>query len=106
MIPYCNAHGIGLIPWGVLQAGRLARPTTTNSIRYEWRKTNQVDDPLSDADTGIIARVQELAERKGWSMTQVALAWTGSKVTSPIVGTSSVCFLSVLSNCSESLHFE
>ena len=34
--------------------------------------------------------MQELAEKKGWSMSQVALAWTNKRVTSPIVGFSSV----------------
>lgn len=38
----------------------------------------------------IIKRVQELAEQKCWTMSQVALAWTMKRVTSPIIGFSSV----------------
>jgi len=45
---------------------------------------------LSDADNKIITRVHELAEKKGWPMTQVALAWILQKNTIPIVGFSSV----------------
>lgn len=38
----------------------------------------------------IINRVEELAKRKQWTMSQVTLAWTLKRVTSPIIGFSSV----------------
>lgn len=38
----------------------------------------------------IIRRVEELAKKKGWTMAHVALAWTLKRVTSPIIGFSSV----------------
>ena len=38
----------------------------------------------------IIKRVEELATKKGWTMSQVTLAWTSKRVTSPIIGFSSV----------------
>jgi hypothetical protein len=41
-------------------------------------------------DDEIVRRVEALAKDKGWTMSQVALAWIGEKVTSPIVGVSSV----------------
>ena len=41
-------------------------------------------------DEKIIGRVQEIAEKKGWPMSQVALAWINKRVTSPIIGFSSV----------------
>jgi aryl-alcohol dehydrogenase-like predicted oxidoreductase len=34
--------------------------------------------------------VQELAEKKGWKMSQVALAWINTKISSPIIGFSSI----------------
>jgi aryl-alcohol dehydrogenase-like predicted oxidoreductase len=34
--------------------------------------------------------VQELAEKKGWKMSQVALAWINKRISSPIIGFSSV----------------
>jgi aryl-alcohol dehydrogenase-like predicted oxidoreductase len=37
-----------------------------------------------------VRRVEKIAGEKGWTMSQVALAWIGEKVTSPIVGFSSV----------------
>ena len=41
-------------------------------------------------DEAIIDRVQELAEKKGWKMSHVALAWLNRRVLSPIIGFSSV----------------
>jgi aryl-alcohol dehydrogenase-like predicted oxidoreductase len=41
MNAYCNFAGIGLIPWGPLNAGRLARPLTESTIRSEGRKSQQ-----------------------------------------------------------------
>ncbi len=41
-------------------------------------------------DETIIDRVQELAEKKGWKMSQVALAWLNKRISSPIIGFSSV----------------
>lgn len=34
--------------------------------------------------------MQELAEKKGWTMSHVALAWINKRITSPIIGFSSV----------------
>ena len=48
-----------------------------------WSGTGEPDDTIID-------RVQELAETKGWKMSQVALAWINKRVTSPIIGFSSV----------------
>ena len=86
MIPYCLATGIGLIPWGPLAAGLLARPA--NASTSTQRGQNKADDPLRNED--ILNKVEEIAQKKGWTMTQVALAWIRKRCTSPIVGFSSV----------------
>lgn len=44
---------------------------------------------LTEADKVINKRVQELAEEKGWKMSQVALAWIRGKGCIPIVGLTS-----------------
>ena len=44
----------------------------------------------TDVDKQIVKRVQELAEKKGWKMSEVALAWINKRCTSPIIGFSSV----------------
>lgn len=38
----------------------------------------------------IITRVEVVAKQKGWTMSQVTLAWMQKRVTSPIIGFSSV----------------
>ncbi|MDE6595363.1 MAG: aldo/keto reductase, partial [Oscillospiraceae bacterium] len=40
----------------------------------------------AEADGKIIRRVEELAEKRGVSMTEISLAWLLTKVTSPVVG--------------------
>ena len=90
MIPYCNAHGIGLIPWGPLHAGDLARPLGSSTTRSESAKGSPFERIHSEADKVVLTRVEEVAKKKGWTMGQVSLAWIGEKVSSPIVGVSSV----------------
>ena len=48
------------------------------------------DKPLGDVDAEIIGRVEELAKKKGWTMSQIALAWINKRISSPIIGFSSV----------------
>ena len=43
-----------------------------------------------EVDESIIGRVEQIAQKRGWSMTEVALAWINKRVTSPIVGITSV----------------
>lgn len=93
MIPYCKAHGIGIIPWGPLAAGSLARPFELNkeSTRANFSASTVFAPVYSTETKTIISRVEEIAKKKGWTMAQVALAWTTSNITSPIVGISKVC---------------
>ncbi|KAF8122913.1 NADP-dependent oxidoreductase domain-containing protein [Boletus edulis] len=81
---------IGVIPWGPLAAGELARPLGTKTTRVDSTKGTIFERKHSEADKTIINRVQELASRKNVTMAQIALAWIGQKVTSPIVGANSI----------------
>lgn len=54
------------------------------------RSSDKSIDSIPAADREIIKRTQELAEKKGWKMSQVALSWIEKRVSSPIVGFSSV----------------
>ena len=90
MIPYCKDHGIGLIPWSPLHRGDLAKPVTEHSTRREETKGSFFEVPLTEADKTIIDRVEEIANKRGWKMAEVALSWIKGKVTSPIVGVNSV----------------
>ena len=87
MNKFCLETGVGLIPWGPLAQGHLARPyhAAGSTLRSEG------EPALPEADVKIIGRVEELAKKKGWKMSHVALAWHDYKgVSSPIVGFSKV----------------
>ena len=67
--------------------GKLARPHQEMGSTARSASVS----PLTEADTKIISRVEELAKKKGWKMSQVALAWSMSKgISSPIIGYSKV----------------
>lgn len=90
MLAYCNFNGIGVIPWAPLAAGDLARPIGTETVRLSSAKGTIFEKQLSEADKTIVNRVEELANKKGVKMGQIALAWVGQKVASPIVGVNSI----------------
>lgn len=90
MLAYCKHNGIGVIPWAPLASGLLARPAGTETARLNSIKGTAFEKKVSSADATIIKRVEELAEKKNSKMSQIALAWVASKVSSPIVGISSV----------------
>ena len=89
MIRICRKSGVGIIPWSPLYAGRLGRPAGDTSTVRSKRPSGH-HPTTSDADAEIIGRVQELAKRKGWKMSEVALVWHKSKGTVPILGLNSV----------------
>jgi aryl-alcohol dehydrogenase-like predicted oxidoreductase len=95
MNKYCHEAGIGLIPWGPLSAGALARPlsaqgsTTRSSGNTKSFVPGETNEINYAADQEIIRRVEQLAEKKGWTMSQVAIAWISTNVSSPIIGFSS-----------------
>ncbi|TDL18348.1 Aldo keto reductase [Rickenella mellea] len=94
MNAYCNYHGIGLIPWSPLYGGDLARPLGTSTVRKEVMtaafKGTIHEIKTTESDRQIITWTTELSKKKGWTMSQVALAWIGTKVASPIVGITSI----------------
>ncbi|KAL6819994.1 Aldo/keto reductase [Trichoderma camerunense] len=87
MNKFCEATGVAIIPWGPLAEGKLARPVTAQGSTSRSAGTEETLRPES---VEIINRVEELAKRKDWTMSQVTLAWTQKRVTSPIIGFGSV----------------
>ena len=93
MLPLCRAEGIGVIPWSPLARGKLTRDWDVESDRQasdEYAKKLYAD--VSNADREIVDRVGKVAERRGLTRAQVALAWVLQQagVTSPIVGTTKI----------------
>ncbi|MGZ6745684.1 MAG: aldo/keto reductase, partial [Nocardioides sp.] len=76
----------GVIPWSPLARGRLTRDWDTSTARAE---TDEFGGTLyRDEDATIVDTVAAVAERRGVSRAQVALAWVMAQptVVSPIVG--------------------
>lgn len=91
MHPLCQAEGIAVMPWSPLARGRLTRAWGENTARSasdEYGKT--LYNSAEENDALIAQRVAELAEEKGVSRAQIALAWMLHKpaVTTPIIGAS------------------
>ncbi len=96
MIPLCRSEGIGLLPWSPLARGYLTRPPS----RKEATARGEVDDyarrlyDYPEADR-ILEAVGRVAELRGVSRAQVALAWVLSRpgVTAPIIGATRMAHL-------------
>ena len=88
MVPFCAQENIALTPYSALASGRLARlPGEHRTVRAEKDAYAKFKyDATANQDNVIIARVAELAEEHGVTMTEISLAWLLTKVTSPVVG--------------------
>ena len=88
MVPYCDEENIALTPYSALASGRLSRlPGKGGTLRAEKDAYAKFKyDKTADQDNMIIARVAELAEKHGVTMTEISLAWLLTKVTAPVVG--------------------
>ena len=87
MVPYCREENIAMTPYSALAGGRLSRhPGETSRRLQEDSYAHLKYDAARDQDAPILARVAELADRRGVSMTEISLAWLLTKVTAPIVG--------------------
>ena len=89
LIPICRQMNVTLMPYSPLAAGHLARPTwQSDSLRG---KTDRVSkgkyDRMEQYDMKIVDRVNELSQKYGCKMSQIAIAWQWAKgVASPIIG--------------------
>ncbi|CAI7625707.1 unnamed protein product [Penicillium pancosmium] len=89
MNPFCEADGVGLIPWSPLARGLLARPWEEKSSRAEQdQKTKRWF--VGNQNEVIVNRVGDLATRKNCTMSSVAMAWLLRKGACPIVGLNSI----------------
>jgi len=86
MLPLCADQGVGVIPWSPLARGRLTRDWDAETTRSD---TDEFGKSLyRESDRSVVETVAAVAERRGVSRAQVALAWVMANpvVTSPIVG--------------------
>jgi aryl-alcohol dehydrogenase (NADP+) len=93
MMPLCRDEGIGIIPWSPLARGFLAGNRRPADFGETVRaKTDDYAKQMyyQPSDFTVVERLSEIAQRRGLSNAQVAMAWILSKpdVTAPIVGAS------------------
>jgi aryl-alcohol dehydrogenase-like predicted oxidoreductase len=97
MIPQCRDMGVGVIPWSPLARGMLAGTRTREGERRTTRAASDdfTDRLYRDEDFAIVDRVVEVAQQRGVSPAQVALAWLLHQpgVTAPIVGATKLAHL-------------
>ncbi len=96
ILPFCRAAGLGVIPWGPLGAGFLTGRYSRDEPPPAGSRMAEASDDLEEAPARraiernfrAVDEAQAIAEAKGASVSQVALAWllATEGVTSPIVG--------------------
>ena len=88
---YAAERNIALTPYSALAAGRLSkRPGEISKCLEQDAYAKLKYDATSDKDAKVIARVCEIADVHGVSMTEVSLAWLLTKVSSPVVGATKI----------------
>ena len=87
MVKLCREDHIALTPYSALAGGRLSkRPGETSKRLREDSYAHLKYDATAEQDGVIIARVAELAEKHGVSMSEISLAWLLTKAAAPVVG--------------------
>ena len=91
LIPMAQTYGLALMPWsplaGGLLTGKYDRDERPENSRFadenEWTERH-----FTDAAFDVVDVIEELAEEKGCTPSQLALAWNYQQpgITSPIIG--------------------
>ncbi len=94
MLPMCVDSGVGVLPWSPLARGRLTRPSEQADASVRGR-SDHMQKGYEASGTAIIDVVGEIAESRGVSRAQVALAWLLAQpsVTAPIIGATKLTHL-------------
>ena len=90
MLPLCADEGIGTIPWTPLARGRLARDPQAPTGRSATDVFADLLYTEESSDRAIIEAVATIANARGVSRAQIALAWLRNNpvVVAPLVGAS------------------
>lgn len=91
MARLCKEDNIAMTPYSPLASGRLAMKKDETSKRLEEDSYAKFKyDATAEKDRKIIDRVEEVANKHGVSMSEVAIAWLLEKVTAPVVGATKI----------------
>ncbi|MCY0147887.1 aldo/keto reductase [Hoeflea sp. G2-23] len=90
MMPYCQAEGVGVVPWSPIARGFLAGNRPKQGQASNRAATDRLAKDMfgSPQDYAILSQIEKVAAKLGVKPAQVAYAWVLSKpfVTAPIVG--------------------
>ncbi|MFI6392596.1 aldo/keto reductase [Nonomuraea sp. NPDC050540] len=90
MLPLCRDQGVGVIPWGPLARGVLARPALAQAATTRSANDGRIPATYeTDNNRAILDRLIQVAAERELPPAQVALAWLMHQpgLTAPIVGT-------------------
>ena len=91
MAKLCAEDNIAMTPYSALAGGRLSKVPGETSKRLEQDAYARFKyDDTAEADRKVIRRVEEIAEKRDVSMTEVSLAWLLTKVTAPVAGATKI----------------
>ncbi|KAH9042780.1 aryl-alcohol dehydrogenase [Lactarius pseudohatsudake] len=91
MFPTLDHFGVGIIPWSPLARGLLTRPFKTDEVSARGGTDSLLAGYLEGVGTQeIVNRVEEISKKRGISMAKVTLAWSLTRVTAPIIGSTSI----------------
>ncbi len=90
LLPFCAAHGIGVVAYSPMQSGLLSgRFDLARLARDDWRRSERAfRGALLKRNLAFVERVRPIAARHGKTPGQLAIAWVlrRPEVTSAIVG--------------------
>jgi aryl-alcohol dehydrogenase-like predicted oxidoreductase len=97
MIPFCEAEGIGIIPWSPIARGLLARPWSVETERSKADvKTKKWFQGSRNEE--IVGRIENMAKQRGHTMPEISLAWLLKKGACPVLGLNSLERIEAASN--------
>jgi len=88
MLPLCRDAGIGVLPWSPLARGFLARPRDKAGTARAESDVFAQGLYYGEDDYRVVDAVAAVADERGVSQAQIALAWLLSRtgVNAPIIG--------------------
>jgi len=93
ILPWCRAHGVGVVAYSPLQNGLLTGKFTRERLeqlpRDDWRRKSEFfQEPLFSQVLELVERLKPIAATYEKSLTQLAIAWVlqNPAVTAAIVG--------------------
>jgi aryl-alcohol dehydrogenase-like predicted oxidoreductase len=92
-IPWCTAHGTGVICYSPMQSGLLtdtfSRERVSKLVQDDWRRRSpEFQEPNLSRNLGLLDALRPIAERHDTTVSAIAIAWTLAwpGVTGAIVG--------------------